>query len=249
MTDNQTVRGEEGRVTPTLPPQGSRGTVLTFRSHEFSSAPSNAASTSSRQPPCNLARVGLRRQLILRYSTSAKLLPPNVISADTGAAQLGAGYPSVLRRERLFWVNTPIITASDAEGAGSYRDEYRHGTGRFSPRLLLRRAGHECRHGPRMILTFAADGGAAPQVSVAKEGGSGTQVPDISIEVDNLDEIYERVRAGGFSVEYGPVNEPWGVRRFYVRAPAQHLDAWLMGYLGGRKATRANLLARSLRRG
>jgi catechol 2,3-dioxygenase-like lactoylglutathione lyase family enzyme len=44
-------------------------------------------------------------------------------------------------------------------------------------------------------------------------------VPDISIEVDNLDEIYERVRAGGFSVEYGPVNEPWGVRRFYVRDP------------------------------
>jgi catechol 2,3-dioxygenase-like lactoylglutathione lyase family enzyme len=69
------------------------------------------------------------------------------------------------------------------------------------------------------ILTFAADGAAAPQVSVAKGGGSGTQVPDISIEVDNLDEIYERVRAGGFSVEHGPVNEPWGVRRFYVRDP------------------------------
>jgi catechol 2,3-dioxygenase-like lactoylglutathione lyase family enzyme len=69
------------------------------------------------------------------------------------------------------------------------------------------------------IVTFAADGGAAPQISVAAEGGSGTQVPDISIEVDNVDEIYERACAGGFSVEYGPVNEPWGVRRFYVRDP------------------------------
>jgi catechol 2,3-dioxygenase-like lactoylglutathione lyase family enzyme len=35
------------------------------------------------------------------------------------------------------------------------------------------------------ITTFAADGSAGPQVSVATEGGSGT-VPDISIEVDNL---------------------------------------------------------------
>jgi predicted enzyme related to lactoylglutathione lyase len=77
------------------------------------------------------------------------------------------------------------------------------------------------------ILTFVADGDAAPQISVAKEGGSGTQVPDISIEVDNLDEIYERVRAGGFSVEYGPVNEPWvsGASMFAIPLGAS-LTSW-----------------------
>ena len=69
------------------------------------------------------------------------------------------------------------------------------------------------------IVTFAADGTAAPQVSVATEGGSGTPVPDLSIEVDNLDEVHERVVAAGLAVEYGPVTEPWGVRRFYVRDP------------------------------
>jgi catechol 2,3-dioxygenase-like lactoylglutathione lyase family enzyme len=69
------------------------------------------------------------------------------------------------------------------------------------------------------ITTFAAHGSAPPQISVAAEGGSGTQVPDISVEVDNLDEIYERARSAGFLVEYGPINEPWGVRRFYVRDP------------------------------
>jgi catechol 2,3-dioxygenase-like lactoylglutathione lyase family enzyme len=76
------------------------------------------------------------------------------------------------------------------------------------------------------IVTFAADGSAAPQISVATEGGSGTEVPDVSIEVDNVDEIFERVeraRAGGFAVEYGPVNEPWGVRRFFVRDPFDRL--------------------------
>ena len=69
------------------------------------------------------------------------------------------------------------------------------------------------------ILTFAGDGAAAPQISIAKEGGSGTPVPDVSIEVDNLTEVHQRVLAAGFQVEYGPRTEPWGLTRFYVRDP------------------------------
>ena len=69
------------------------------------------------------------------------------------------------------------------------------------------------------ILTFAAREAAAPQISIATEGGSGTPVPDLSIEVDNLDEVHQRVLAAGLSIEYGPTTEPWGVRRFYVRDP------------------------------
>ena len=37
------------------------------------------------------------------------------------------------------------------------------------------------------IVTFAAASNANPQVSVAIEGGSGTPVPDLSVEVDNFD--------------------------------------------------------------
>ncbi|HEY4044662.1 MAG TPA: VOC family protein [Rhodopila sp.] len=69
------------------------------------------------------------------------------------------------------------------------------------------------------ITTFAADGSAAPQISVATEGGSGTPVPDLSIQVDNFDEVYQRVRSAGYAVEYGPVKEPWDVARFFVRDP------------------------------
>jgi len=69
------------------------------------------------------------------------------------------------------------------------------------------------------ILTFAADGMAPPQVSVASEGGSGTPVPDLSIEVDDVDEIHRRAKTAGFEIVYGIVDEPWGVRRFYVRDP------------------------------
>jgi catechol 2,3-dioxygenase-like lactoylglutathione lyase family enzyme len=69
------------------------------------------------------------------------------------------------------------------------------------------------------ILTFAGAELAVPQVSVATEGGSGTPVPDLSIEVDNLAEVLERAVAAGLPIEYGPTTEPWGVRRFYVRDP------------------------------
>ena len=69
------------------------------------------------------------------------------------------------------------------------------------------------------IMTFAAEDSAAPQISVATEGGSGTAVPDISIEVDDFAEVHRKMRAGGFHIDYGPITEPWGVRRFYVRDP------------------------------
>lgn len=69
------------------------------------------------------------------------------------------------------------------------------------------------------IQTFAVDASAAPQISIASEGGSGTPVPDLSVEVDDLDDVYRRVVAAGLPIEYGPVDEPWGVRRFYVRDP------------------------------
>jgi catechol 2,3-dioxygenase-like lactoylglutathione lyase family enzyme len=68
----------------------------------------------------------------------------------------------------------------------------------------------------RHVCLARADG---TQVNVATEGGSGTPVPDISVEVDDLDEVERRVREAGLVIEYGPTNEPWGVRRFYVRDP------------------------------
>jgi catechol 2,3-dioxygenase-like lactoylglutathione lyase family enzyme len=80
------------------------------------------------------------------------------------------------------------------------------------------------------ILTFAAqDARGAPQISIASEGGSGTPVPDLSIEVDNLDEAHQRVVTAGLSIEYGPTQEPWGVTRFYVRDPFGRLVliSWL----------------------
>jgi len=69
------------------------------------------------------------------------------------------------------------------------------------------------------IITFESAEKTAPQISVASEGGSGTPLPDVSIEVDDLQEALRRVDGAGIVVEYGPEREPWGVRRFYVRDP------------------------------
>jgi catechol 2,3-dioxygenase-like lactoylglutathione lyase family enzyme len=74
------------------------------------------------------------------------------------------------------------------------------------------------------IVTFAAEPASGrPQISVMSEGGSGTPVPDVSVEVDDLDEVLRRVAAAGLPIEYGPAHEPWGVRRFYIRDPSGRL--------------------------
>lgn len=57
------------------------------------------------------------------------------------------------------------------------------------------------------------------QISFASEGGSGTVTPDLSIEVDDVDMAHQQMKAKGFVIEYGPADEPWGVRRFFVRDP------------------------------
>jgi catechol 2,3-dioxygenase-like lactoylglutathione lyase family enzyme len=69
------------------------------------------------------------------------------------------------------------------------------------------------------IVTFQADAAAAPQLSVAREGGAGAPVPDISIEVDDVDALYRRALALDLPVALPLRTEPWGVRRFFVRDP------------------------------
>jgi catechol 2,3-dioxygenase-like lactoylglutathione lyase family enzyme len=73
------------------------------------------------------------------------------------------------------------------------------------------------------IATLASGETAATQISIATEGGSGTAVPDLSIEVDDVDAVYRRARDLGHIIEYELTEEPWGVRRFYLRDPAGKL--------------------------
>jgi uncharacterized glyoxalase superfamily protein PhnB len=70
------------------------------------------------------------------------------------------------------------------------------------------------------IVTMAAPATPhMPQVSFMSEGGSGTPVPDMSFEVEDARAVYAKATAMGAEIVYHLTDEPWGVRRFYVRDP------------------------------
>src|SRR5262245_51060359 len=69
------------------------------------------------------------------------------------------------------------------------------------------------------IATYGSSEKMPLQMSFLSEGGSGAPVPDVSIEVDDLDAALARVTQAKIPIEYGPADEPWGVRRFFVRDP------------------------------
>lgn len=61
------------------------------------------------------------------------------------------------------------------------------------------------------------------ELHTASEGGNGTELPVISIGVDDLEAAEAAIRAAGAEVVYGPVEETWGLRRFFFRDPAGNL--------------------------
>lgn len=69
------------------------------------------------------------------------------------------------------------------------------------------------------IKTFGNEEEAKVQISFASQGGNDTEVPHLSIEVDNADEVYEKMQEAGFEIIYAMTNEDWGVRRFFVKDP------------------------------
>jgi predicted enzyme related to lactoylglutathione lyase len=73
------------------------------------------------------------------------------------------------------------------------------------------------------IATLATGTQAPVQISIASQGGSGAPVPDMTIEVDNIDALYAKVQALGHVLPYPLTEEPWSVRRFFLRDPAGKL--------------------------
>lgn len=73
------------------------------------------------------------------------------------------------------------------------------------------------------ILTFVSDQDTRPQVSIAAEGGADAEVPDLSIEVDDVDQVYRKAMAAKCEIVREIADEEWGVRRFFVRDPSGHI--------------------------
>ncbi|MFD7865804.1 VOC family protein [Streptomyces sp. NPDC059783] len=70
------------------------------------------------------------------------------------------------------------------------------------------------------IMTLASPAGPAAQISVMRSDRTAPVVPDMSIEVDDVDAAYEVLRKTGAEIVHPLQDEEWGVRRFFVRDPS-----------------------------
>jgi predicted enzyme related to lactoylglutathione lyase len=69
------------------------------------------------------------------------------------------------------------------------------------------------------IVTYAEPGNAGAQLSVLSADATAPLVADVSIEVDDVDAAHAAAVARGCEIVHPLTDEPWGVRRFFVREP------------------------------
>ncbi|MTI86909.1 MAG: glyoxalase [Balneolaceae bacterium] len=70
------------------------------------------------------------------------------------------------------------------------------------------------------IITYAnSDDLTATQVSVIRHDELNSPVPDISIEVDDVDRFYKKATEQAIEIIYPLTDEPWRVRRFFAKSP------------------------------
>jgi catechol 2,3-dioxygenase-like lactoylglutathione lyase family enzyme len=69
------------------------------------------------------------------------------------------------------------------------------------------------------IITFASPSNPMAQVSVVASATRAEPHPDISVEVADVDACHAIAQRQGYSIVYPLTDEPWGVRRFFVRDP------------------------------
>jgi len=70
------------------------------------------------------------------------------------------------------------------------------------------------------VVMFAAPGNPTAQIIVMSEDASAPVQPDASIEVDDVDAAHAAAQRLGSEIVHPLTDEPWGVRRFFVRDPS-----------------------------
>ena len=69
------------------------------------------------------------------------------------------------------------------------------------------------------VTTMASPSNPTAQISFFTEERTASVVPDLSVEVEDVDAVYAQVLASGAEVVRELRDEEWGVRRFFVRDP------------------------------
>ena len=69
------------------------------------------------------------------------------------------------------------------------------------------------------ILTFASPSNPTAQLSVVREDATAPLVPQVTVEVADIDAVHAEALRRGVELVYPLTDEPWGVRRFFVKDP------------------------------
>jgi predicted enzyme related to lactoylglutathione lyase len=69
------------------------------------------------------------------------------------------------------------------------------------------------------IVTFRSRSNRSAQLSVMSSDATAPVTPDVSIEVEDVDAVHAKAVERGYEIVHPLTDEPWGVRRFFVRDP------------------------------
>src|SRR6476619_1566610 len=83
-----------------------------------------------------------------------------------------------------------------------------------------------------VIVTLVSPSNPTAQVSLMRDDDSLAILPQLSIEVADVDDVHSRAVSRGLTILYPLTNEPWGVRRFFVIDPSGNIIN-VMSHLGG----------------
>jgi uncharacterized glyoxalase superfamily protein PhnB len=69
------------------------------------------------------------------------------------------------------------------------------------------------------VMTFVSPSNPTAQISVVRDDGGSAPLPDVSVEVADVDQVHKRAVERGLEIVYPLTDETWGVRRFFVVDP------------------------------
>jgi catechol 2,3-dioxygenase-like lactoylglutathione lyase family enzyme len=69
------------------------------------------------------------------------------------------------------------------------------------------------------VTAFVSPTNPTAQVLLISEDASAPVAPQMSVEVDDVDAVHAEAVRRGLEIVHPLTDEPWGVRRFFVRDP------------------------------
>jgi len=91
------------------------------------------------------------------------------------------------------------------------------------------------------IVTFVSPSNPTAQISVVRDDNPSTPLPNMSIEVADVDKVHARAIERGLQIVYPLTDEPWGIRRFFVVDPNGSLSTYPLTFNPGLTFTKEDV--------